>query len=196
MPRELLVPPTGVDVHRTHLGYPDDLSHESAVLREFGVPLVIPQRNIFGRQTLDEYSRSKTLSVDAEFKAHGPAFLERNPVVSCPLTLGEGLMIATLDGHHRSRRAPKWSIYNIPNLLLPIHIAAQIYKKDPAEFEDQLFQAVLETQQSFSRLMPDGKQPRIITARSVEELQAVFPSFTWEPSPSPSPVTFPSHPSD
>ncbi len=159
-----------------HLGYPDDLAHAREVLHRFGATVVVPQRHLFGRQPLYEYSLLKRRRVENELRTKGWDFLLENPAVICPLEGRGTIQLVVLDGHHRTRYSPQFGFRDMPSFLIPQSLAADLFRMDRTTFEQRLSTDVSETLHSFGR-MHNAKQPQVLLASNLAEVQAMFPHF-------------------
>lgn len=156
----LLGKKTNEPIKRDFARYPDELK-----LREIlalGEKRLIPTPFLFGRQTQEEYTKSKRKAVEAEIKAD-PNFLTDNPIIVCAI-FGENVaQMIIIDGHHRSRYAPLHGVREIPSLIYsPAQLltAFQDINSVP-ELIQMLEREVGEAQTSFR--IPDAKQPRLLT---------------------------------
>lgn len=171
--------------------FPDNIFTEE-VLHE-GVRLMIPRGYIFGTQEKGEYDSSKNRSINKTklakkaLKEGGINYLKENPVILCTLPGENALQLALVDGHHRTRYAPRYGIRTIPSIILTAEqtapILTEVFEPKPKvpftskEIEGILSCWIAETLNSFKEI-PDHLQPRVIPqATTIDDLQRRFESF-------------------
>lgn len=152
-----------------------------------GARLKIPRSYIFGIQPKEEYDNRKAKLAKAAISQGGIKFLEENPIILCAIPYQNGVSLALIDGHHRTRYSGQFGITHMPSLVFSPEAVAEMYNRSsfkpknsfftPESLVTYLDQSIGETLHSF-RELPDNKQPQLVRGvNSIEQLQERFPSF-------------------
>lgn len=145
---------------------------------------LIPRSAVFGTQRADEYCGKKRRAIKKAFRTD-PNFLFNNPAIICAIGGNGSIQPTTIDGHHRTRYAPKETTHipawvfspnefvecinrYLPEGTTPLHVES---------FVDRLKSHVSEALDSFSRTMPVTKQPHVVAAENINRFKNMFPSF-------------------
>lgn len=173
---------------------------------DWGLKLMVPRSNLFGRQMQEEYTAKKTKIVEARLELCGQRCLKENPVAACwvPLKENESL-ICNFDGHHRARYSGKFKEANeidaIPTIVYTPEVLFYIVEKhgvemgssvprDPEDLIGRLRAQIIFARESFreakkdkdgepiGKPMPRDKEPVSVKAGTIDELINKFPPFT------------------
>lgn len=145
--------------------YPDEL--RLGEILSSGIPMLIPRRHLFGRQTAESYDRRKRVLAERELKNEGMRFLLKEPIITCALPVTGGLQIIIIDGHHRTRYSGLFGIHKIPSLvytpeqLMPAFNIRHEAFRTVNDLAAQLEQDAQEALHSFSNLA-NAKIPQIV----------------------------------
>lgn len=145
-----------------------------------GVPkLLIPKIFMFGTQPNNAYEAKKRKRVELMLKNEGTVALIRHPATLCAIPFDSSLMIAIMDGHHRSRYSPE--VAAVASLVYtPEQIVHVLRKKDPqlrVSIEDLVEDVCRSVDRALDTFinMPPEKFPHLVPdVRSVEELRQRF----------------------
>lgn len=150
-----------------------------------GARLFVPAYHLFGTQTMGEYEAAKRRSAESKLATCGIDCLKEHPIPVCALPSDNGLTLAIIDGHHRTRYAGNSGIHTIPCIiytppqLVDIFNQHGLYNRliDKTFLVADLNRAVGETLSSFGGSLPEHKQPKTIPVSSIDGLKRMLKPF-------------------
>jgi hypothetical protein len=149
-----------------------------------GVPLLLPRYTLHGIQRPEEYSRSKLEGYRGIVEDKGLRFFWDNPVQACAIPVRDGLVMALLDGHHRTRLAGLYKVSHIPSEVFTTDQVANCISRrkgirvNPEDLRTAILRCVADAIASFDRLPPHKHPSTLWGVESVTEIARRFPSFS------------------
>lgn len=154
----------------------EDIAFEDRI----GIPkLLIPKIFLFGTQPDNAYERAKRRRVEEMLRSEGTTVLIKKPATICAVPLKNAIMLAIMDGHHRTRYSPKTNAM-VGFVYAPEQIVRLLHKNDPSlnitadELIDDIDRSVTIALNSF-KSMPNQKLPHLVTGvNCVDDLRKQF----------------------
>lgn len=145
---------------------------------EEAVKVQIPLDFIWGTQTPNEYSMSKTKSIRKGVSEYGRQFYFDHPIIAGLLSYEKGSVLFLVNGHHRAREAPRFKILAIPCLVYSLPLLAELANKTELKFKEEIeiatAQAVQEFDHHYNSTNKAYRPPRLMfDIKSTDELKLV-----------------------
>lgn len=140
--------------------------------------LLVPKTFLFGTQPDNSYERGKRRRVEEALKREGASILFKNPAIVCAVPCKDALMLAVMDGHHRTRYSPETSkmpveVYTPEQIVILLNNRGEV-KVTPDKLVENIERCVAEALNSF-KCLPDSRYPHLVPgARRIEDLCNIF----------------------
>ncbi len=114
---------------------------------------IVPISELQGIQKPEEFSANKLRKLSEFVEQYGAEFFQQVPVICTTIVTDTKKLVAVLDGHYRSRIAPKFEQQEIAAVFVDINELAQVNGIPVESLTQLLLQWIDEVQGAFAELM-------------------------------------------
>lgn len=145
---------------------------------EHGVGAIIPVHFIWGIKAPSEYNEHRSLSIRKAVQEQGQQFYLEHPIIAGLIPGENNSVVFIVNGHHRTREAPRHRILAIPVLVFSLALLADFVEKSIPELKHDVetwtSEAIQEFDHKYSRSQKLYRPPQVLPAvTNLDELSSV-----------------------